>query len=97
MVLETLRILSGMIDKERTALMKEYEDRLVMACNHRSLSIDTIVELIVAAEKFNLKNLLSTAISIARSYNRITIRQSIRYNEMSDKSKLAIYEKQFIF
>lgn len=54
MVLETLQILSGLIDKDRVALMKEYEDRLVKACNY-SLGKDKLVEFIVAAEKSAFK------------------------------------------
>lgn len=95
MVFETLQILSGLIDKDRVALMKKYEDRLIKACN-LSTPTDTIVEFIVAAEQFNLKNLLSTAIRTARNCNR-TIQRSARYNEISDKSKLEIYEQQRLF
>lgn len=95
MVFETLQILSGLIDKDRVALMKEYEDRLIKAYN-LSTPTNTIVEFIVAAEQFNLKNLLSTAIRTARNWNR-TIQKSARYNEISDKSKLEIYEQQRLF
>lgn len=92
MVLETLQILSGLIDKDRVALMKEYEDRLVKACNY-SLGKDKIVEFKVPAEKFNLKNLLSNAIGVARQCHRYDIQDSERYHDISDESKLRIYEQ----
>lgn len=90
MVLETLKILSGLNDKQKTVLMKTYEESLVTACKYRSLATDTVVELIVAAEKFNLQSLLSNAITKARDHNRNSIRESSLYNKMSNKSKLQI-------
>lgn len=90
MVLETLNILSGLNDKERTELMKTYEGSFVNACKSRSLAPDTVVELIVAAEKFNLQNLLSHAIRKARDISKYLIRESSLYNKMSNKSKLEI-------
>lgn len=91
MVLETLHILSGLTEKDRIALMKEYEDRLVKDCTYGK-GTDTIVEYEIAAEKFNLKNLLSKAIEIARKYHDSTIQQSERYYEISDKSKREIHK-----
>lgn len=63
MVFETLHILSGLIEKDRIALLKEYEDILVKDCTYHR-GTDTIVEYVIAAEKFNLKNLLSKAIEV---------------------------------
>lgn len=91
MVFETLHILSGLIEKDRIALMKEYEDRLIRNCNY-GMGTATIVEYVIAAEKFNLKNLLSEAIEIAREYYDGTIQQSERYYEISDKSKREIHK-----
>lgn len=54
--------------------MKEYEDKLVKDCNYEE-DTDTIVEYVIAAEKFNLKNLLSKAIESAKWYHRKTIQQ----------------------
>lgn len=92
MVFETLHILSGLIEKDRIALMKEYEDRLVKDCTYHK-GLDTIVEYVIAAEKFNLKNLLSKAIECARYYYGTTIHKSKRYFEISDKSKREIYKQ----
>lgn len=97
MVFETLHILSGLIEKDRIALLKEYEDRLVKDCTYHR-GTDTIVEYVIAAEKFNLKNLLSKAIESARYMycapfgNRIE--ESERYFEISDKSKHEIHKQQ---
>lgn len=91
MVLETLHLLNGLIDRDRVALMKEYEDRLVKACSQGKVTPNSIVEFIVAAEQFDLKNLLSSAIKAARSYQRV-IQSSARFNEMTDKSKFKIYD-----
>lgn len=95
MVFETLHILSGLIEKDRIALLKEYEDRLVKDCTYHR-GTDTIVEYVIAAEKFNLKNLLSKAIESARHSapcgNRIE--ESERYFEISDKSKHEIHKQQ---
>lgn len=91
MVLETLHILSGLTEKDRIALMKEYEDRLVKDCTYGK-GTDTIVEYVIAAEKFNLKNLLSEAIEITQEYYDGTIQQSERYYEISDKSKREIHK-----
>lgn len=71
--------------------MKEYEDRLVNDCILEG-DTDTIVEYVIAAEKFNLKNLLSKAIESAKRYHRKTIQQSKRYYEISDKSKREIHK-----
>lgn len=95
MVFETLHILSGLIEKDRIALLKEYEDILVKDCTYHR-GTDTIVEYVIAAEKFNLKNLLSKAIESARYCapcgNRIE--ESERYFELSDKSKHEIHKQQ---
>lgn len=91
MVFETLHILSGLIEKDRIALMKEYEDRLIRNCNY-GMDTDTIVEYVIAAEKFNLKNLLSKAIEITQEYYDGTIQQSERYYEISDKSKRKMHK-----
>lgn len=93
MVFETLDILSGLIEKDRIALMKEYEDRLVKDCNYQR-DTDTIVEYVIAAEKFNLKNLLSKAIESAKRYHGKTIQQNKRYYEISDKSKREIHKQE---
>lgn len=92
MVFETLHILSGLIEKDRIALMKEYEDRLVKECTYRR-GKDTFVEYIIAAEKFNLKNLLSKAIESARNFYGETIQQSERYYEISDKSRREMHKQ----
>lgn len=92
MVFETLHILSGLIEKDRIALMKEYEDRLVKDCTYYR-GEDTIVEYVIAAEKFNLKNLLSKAIECARNCYEETMQQSERYYEISDKSKREIHKQ----
>lgn len=92
MVFETLHILSGLIEKDIIALMKEYEDRLVKDCTYYR-GEDTIVEYVIAAEKFNLKNLLSKAIECARNCYEETIQQSERYYEISDKSKREIHKQ----
>lgn len=91
MVLETLHLLNGLIDKDRVALMKEYEDRLVNACSQGKVTSNSIVEYIIAAEQFDLKKLLSSAIEAARS-DRNSLRNSARFNEISDKSKFQIYD-----
>lgn len=93
MILETLHLLNGLIDKDRVALMKGYEDRLVTACNQRKVTPNGIVECIVAAEQFDLTNLLSSAIKAARYYQS-TVQSSARFHEMSDKSKFRIYDSQ---
>lgn len=71
--------------------MKEYEDKLVKDCNYEE-DTDTIVEYVIAAEKFNLKNLLSKAIESAKWYHRKKLQQSKRYYEISDKSKREIHK-----
>lgn len=48
MVLEKLHKLSGLVDKERTGLMKKYKKKnktLVKVCTYRPLNSDTVVEL----------------------------------------------------
>lgn len=92
MVFETLNILSGLVEKDRIALMKEYEDRLVKDCTYYR-DTDIIVEYVIAAEKFNLKNLLSKAIESARRCNKEPIQQGERYYEISDKSKREIHKQ----
>lgn len=49
MVFEILQIFSGLIDKDRVVLMKEYEDRFIKVCNF-SMFINIIVEFIVVVE-----------------------------------------------
>lgn len=93
MILETLHLLNGLIDKDRVALMKEYEDRLVIACNQRKVTPNSIVECIVAAEQFDLTNLLSSAIKAAR-YHQSAVQSSARFHEMSHKNKFRIYDSQ---
>lgn len=93
MVLETLHLLSGLMEKDRVAMLKEYENRLVIACNQRKVTPNSIVECIVAAEQFDLKNLLSTAIKAARSHPS-AVQSSGRFHEISDKSKFKIYDTQ---
>lgn len=93
MVLETLHLLSGLMEKDRVAMLREYENRLVIACNQRKVTPNSIVECIVAAEQFDLKNLLSTAIKAARSHPS-AVQSSGRFHEISDKSKFKIYDTQ---
>lgn len=92
MVFETLHILSGLIEKDRIPLMNVYEDRLVQDCAYHR-GTDTTVEYVIAAEKFNLKNLLSKAVECARNYYGATIHKSKRYFEISDKSKREIHKQ----
>lgn len=96
MVLETLHLVNGLMEKDRVAMLKEYENRLIIACNQRKVTPNSIVEFIVAAEQFDLKNLLSSAIRAARSHQS-AVQSSERFHEMSDKSKFKIYDTQGLF
>lgn len=68
MVLETLHLLNGLMEKDKVAMLKEYENKLVIACNQHKVTPNSIVEFIVAAEQFDLTNLLWSAIRAARSH-----------------------------
>lgn len=91
MVLETLHLLNGLMEKDKVAMLKEYENKLVIACNQHKVTPNSIVEFIVATEQFDLTNLLSSAIRAARSHQN-TVQFSARFHEMSDKSKFKIYD-----
>lgn len=83
MVFETLQILSGLIDKDRVALMKEYEDRLIKACN-LSTPTDTIVELLQnnLIWRIFFQLLLEQLVIVIAQYKKVhdTMRYQIKVN-----------------
>lgn len=65
-VLETFDLLIGMSGKE-SGVFRKYEDRLIKACAEAGtcISIDNLVEIIIAGEKLKLDKLLSSATTLA--------------------------------
>lgn len=94
-VLETFDLLIGMSGKE-SGVFRKYEDRLIKACAEAGtcISIDNLVEIIIAGEKLKLDKLLSSATTLASRCSSRSLKNQKRYKEISDITKSKINEKR---
>lgn len=95
-VFENFHVLGGMMEEERKSLMTQYEETLASACE-KSKAIKTassLIELIIAADQLNLKQLLPAAITLASKCCFNVLKNTPKYNEISDCIKLRISEER---
>lgn len=94
-VLETFDLLIGMSGKE-SGVFRKYEDRLIKACAEAGtcISIDNLVEIIIAGEKLKLDKLLSSATTLASRCSSRSLKNQKRYKEISDITESKINEKR---
>lgn len=94
-VLETFDLLIGMSGKE-SGVFRKYEDRLIKACAEAGtcISIDNLVEIIIAGGKLKLDKLLSSATTLASRCSSRSLKNQKRYKEISDITKSKINEKR---
>lgn len=95
-VFENFHVLGGMMEEERKSLMTQYEETLASACE-KSKAIKTassLIELIIAANQLNLKQLLPAAITLASKCCFNVLKNTPKYNEISDCIKLRISEER---
>lgn len=96
-VLETFEFLSCMNDEDGSDVMRKYEDRLIDACNRADILMKNLVDFIIAGEKLDLENLLSSAITLASKCSSSSLRIQKRYKEISEDTKNKINEKRVTF
>lgn len=65
--------------------MKKYEDQLVKACKERKITMNNLLEFIIAGERYNLPNLLSAGIELSARC-KVSIYES-RYKDVSIDTK----------
>lgn len=87
------------MDDKESRVLRKYEDRLIKACTDTatSISANNLVEFIIAREKLKLDNLLSSAITLASKCSSKSIKNHIRYKEISEDTKNKINEKRVTF
>lgn len=99
-VLETFDFFIGMSGRE-SGVFRKYEDRLIKACAEASsckcISINNLVEIIIAGEKLKLDKLLSYAITLASTCSSRSLRNQKRYKEISNDTQSKINEKRVTF
>ncbi|XP_062569337.1 uncharacterized protein LOC134231388 [Saccostrea cucullata] len=80
---------------------KEFEDRLVRRCEERSytsepitITFDKLLECIIVAERFNLKNLLTAAIDLASKCSNSKLKDKEGYKNISESTKSKILRQR---
>ena len=96
-VTATLELISNMEygSPVNSHLMGKYESLLLNACKYYdqyNLTLNQLVDLIIAGERFELQTLLSSAIELASKC--IYFDSHIRYHEISNSSKLKIAQQK---
>lgn len=81
---------------KESGVFRKYEDRLIKACAEAGtcISIDNLVEIIIAGEKLKLDKLLSSAITLASKCSSRSLKNQKRFKEISDVTKSKINEKR---
>lgn len=83
---------------KESGVFRKYEDRLIKACAEASsckcISINNLVEIIIAGGKLKLDKLLSYAITLASTCSSRSLRNQKRYKEISNDTKSKINEKR---
>lgn len=97
-VTATLELISSMEYESlvNRQLMGKYESLLSNACryyNQYNLTLNQLVDLIIAGERFELQTLLSFAIELASKCTNFDSYMG-RYHEISDSSKLKIAQRK---
>ncbi|XP_062597019.1 uncharacterized protein LOC134258471 [Saccostrea cucullata] len=80
---------------------KKFEDRLVRKCEERSytpepitITFDKLLECIIVAERFNLKNLLNAAIDLASKCSNSKLKDKEGYKNISESTKSKILRQR---
>lgn len=97
-MIATLNLVRGMEcgSSGNSYLMTEIESTLTNVCkdyDKYKLTCEQLVDIIIAAERYKLQTLLSSAIELASKCTRSYWDNNPRYNEISDKTKLEIAKR----
>lgn len=94
-VLENFQVLSGLMEEGRQSSMIIYEETLTSACEKfKTINASSLVELIISADQLNLQKLLPAAITLASKCNFDVLKNTSKFNEISDGVKLRICEER---
>ena len=101
-VLATFDLITGLVvgnPEDAYELIRTYETNLVeMLTNYpEKLTVETLVEIIIAGECFKLENLLSSAVNLAFKCNSKLLKGSKRYHQISKDTKATIDEKRVVW
>ncbi|XP_052711184.1 uncharacterized protein LOC128185623 [Crassostrea angulata] len=93
-VMETMDLYCGINDKDRQRLITYYERNLTNDWDERKITKDNLFECIIAGEQYNLKNLLSAAITLASKCESCDLYQDPRFNKISFKTRVKILKER---
>ena len=93
-VLATLDLITGLVVRNpEDELVRNYENKLVGMLNNYSyeeFTMETLVEIIIAAECFKLEKLWSSAVKLASKCNSQQLKGRKRYHQISNDTKFKI-------
>ena len=93
-VLATLDLITGLVVRNpEDELITTYESQLVGMLNKHSydgLTMETLVEIIIAAECFKLEKLWSSAVKLASKCNSKQLKGRKRYHQISNDTRFKI-------
>lgn len=92
--METLELYCCMNDKERQQLITDYERNLTNAWNASKITKDNLFECIIAGEQYNLKNLLSEAITHVSKCASYRLYDEPRFNNISFETRVKILKER---
>lgn len=93
-VMETLELYCCMNDKERQQLITDYDRNLTNGWNASKITKDNLFECIIAGEQYNLKNLLSEAITHASKCASYILYDEPRFNNISFETRIKLLKER---
>lgn len=83
-----------MSDEDENDVMGEYEARLIGACERGNMRMNNLFDFIIAGEKLKLDKLVLSAVTLAFKCKSKSLKQHMRYNEISEVTKTKITERR---
>lgn len=99
-ILATLDLITGLVVRNpEDELITTYESKLVrmLNCSDDSITMETLVEIIIAGECFKLEKLLSAGVELASKCDSKKLKGRKRYRQISNDTKFKIDQERLVF
>ena len=99
-ILATFDLITGWVVRNpEDELITTYESQLVrmLNCTDDSITMETLVEIIIAGECFKLEKLLSAGVALAKKCDSKKLKERKRYHLISNDIKFKIDQERIVW
>ena len=99
-ILATLDLITGLVVRnQEDELITTYENQLVEMLNYQEnrITMETLVEIIIAGECFKLEKLLSAGVALASKCNSKQLKGRKRYHLISKDTKFKLDQERIVW